>query len=80
MTTSSEYETKIAISKMRLKNRIHAEILITKEASDIPNEATHVVYAVFEILAEIAQGTGREHEWHQFLLQSLSETIVNYKA
>lgn len=80
MTTSSEYETKIAISKMKLRNRIAAEITETKEAFDIPDNSTHVVYAVFEILIDIGKGTGLEHEWNQFLLQSLNETILNYKT
>jgi hypothetical protein len=51
-----------------------------KEPYDTPVAMTAVAYGMLQLLVDAAGGSGREHDWHQFLAEALQECISKSDA
>lgn len=47
-----------------------------KEPYDTPSAMVPVAYAMFDVLVEAGGGSSLESKWHQFLRESLAESIA----
>lgn len=65
-----------AIATISAKLRASSLNRQQKEPFDTPGAMVPVAYAMFEFLADSAQGSGSEFSWHDFLREALMEVIA----
>ena len=75
MNEIAKIECEIATLIARIKSSTLYACADVKEPFDRPTAMIPCAYAFFEVLVDSGIATGREHEWNQFLTETLAEVI-----